>query len=130
MSLIIDDKFDVTAFLAQFDTNELEAFKVEVEADIKRRKTSDKKIREVVLLQALNDCVLPEDNLKRALHLNQKRKENQLTDNELENFMKLAQEEEVLRLKRIRILGELAQLKNISLPQLTEELGIKPLEDV
>ena len=130
MTQIIDDKFDVTAFLAQFNTDELEAFKVEVEADIKRRKTDDSKVREVVLLQALNDCVLPEGNLKKALHLNEKRKQNQLNDSELEQFMKLAQEEETLRLKRIRILGELAQLKNISLPQLAESLGIKPLADV
>ena len=130
MTRLIDDKFDVTAFLAQFNTDELEAFKVEVEADIKRRKTGDKKVREVVLLQALNDCVLPEGNLKRTLHLNEKRKQNQLTENELAEFMKLVQAEEALRLKRIRILGELAQLKNIPLPQLTKQLGIKPLSDV
>lgn len=129
MSLIIDDKFDVATFLAQFNTDELEAFKVEVEADIKRRKTNDKEVREVVLLEALNDCVLPEGNLKKALHLNKKRKQNQLNDNELEDFLALAQEEETLRLKRVRILGELAQIKNMSLPQLTEALGIKPLVD-
>ena len=130
MLQLIDDKFDVTAFLAQFNTDELEAFKTEVEADIKRRKTDDKKVREVVLLQALNDCVLPEEDLKSALDLNEKRKQNQLTDSELEEFMALDQAEEALRLKRIRILGELAQFKNISLPQLAESLGIKPLADV
>lgn len=129
MSLVTNDKFDIPTFLAQFNTDELEAFKVEVEADIMRRKTIDKKVREVVLLQALNDCVLPEKNLKRALHLDEKRKQNQLNSNELEDFLKLAQEEEELRLKRVRLLGELAQIKNKSLTQLTEELGIKSFEN-
>ena len=59
----------------------------------------------------------------------EKRKQKNLNDSELEEFLVLAEEEETFRLKRVRILGELAQLKNISLPQLTEKLGIKPLAD-
>ena len=40
-------------------------------------------------------------------------------------WRKLIKEEEKLRIKRIEILGEIAQLKDIPLTKLNKELGIK-----
>ncbi len=58
------------------------------------------------------------------MNLISKRDNGEITEKELNRLVQLTQEEEQLRLRRIEILGELAQLKGISLPQLMQELGI------
>jgi len=80
---------------------------------------------EVELLQTLNECVFPDDELSQLLDLTEKRKTQELPKHELDLLFGLIEKEEELRLERINILGKLAQLRSVSLPELAEELGIQ-----
>jgi len=80
---------------------------------------------EVELLQALNTCVFPNSELHQLLDLREKRKKQELPKQELDLLFDLIRKEEQLRLERINILGKLAQLRGISLPELANELGIQ-----
>lgn len=80
---------------------------------------------EVELLQALNTCIFPDNELHQLLNLREKRKKQELPKHELDLLFDLIKKEEQLRLERINILGKLAQLRGIPLPQLAEELGIQ-----
>lgn len=127
----IHTEIDVQKLLSQFKTSQLEAFLREISALIRRRKTTDKQALEATLLQRLNEeCVLSPEHWAEFNQLIQKRESKHISDQELVRLELLIQEEERLRLKRIQILGELAELKEISLPQLTKELGIYPPKSV
>jgi len=116
--------------LKQLKTSELENFAREISMLITQRKTKNKKDREFELLRKLNEeCVLPDTNLELFYFLNEKKNKLKLTDSEQQKFSQLIREEETLRLKRVRILGELAQLRSITIDQLIHELGIKPSEN-
>ena len=89
----------------------------------------NKKIAEARLLKSLNEnCVLAENDLLRFRMLSEKRQQQELPPEELEELFLLIEQEERLRLQRINILGELAQIKGISLLQLTNDLGLNYLE--
>ncbi len=127
----IQTELDMNTILQQLKISELEAFAREISMHITQRKAKDKKTREAELLQKLNEeCVLPHQHLQLFYFLIEKRRNKQLSKNEAKQLAQLIQEEEMMRLKRIKILGELAQLKNIPISQLTEQLGIKPPQSV
>jgi len=85
-----------------------------------------KKAKIAELLRRLNEeCVLPEEDLERFYELKSKRKKAVLPPKEEKLFFQLIKQEEKLRIKRIEILGAIAQLKNIPLAKLNKELGIK-----
>ena len=131
MSKLPKAEINIPYFLSQFKTNELEEFMREIAALIKSRKTKNKKAREVELLQTLNeDCVLPQAHLERFLFLKKKRENNELPKEELEELFKFIEEEETLRLKRIHILGEIADLRSVSILKVTKDLGIQPTQNV
>lgn len=105
---------DVRSFLSQFETKELEAFQREIPGLLARRKAADKKVREIALLQRLSDeCVLPEKHWLRFNALSEKKEETDLTPQEWKVYFRLIEEERKLQLKRILILGELAQLRGV-----------------
>ena len=58
-----------------------------------------------------------------------RKKQRTLNENcdrcEQESFFKLVKEEETVRLLRIKLLGELGQLRGVSLPEIAADLGIK-----
>lgn len=127
----VSTEIDLQTILNQLQTNELEEFVRETEAMIVRRKAKDKKLQEAELLLKLNEeCVLDNLSLQRFHELNSKRKIQELPERELEELHQLIREEEGLRLKRVKVLGELSRLKNISINELIEVLGIKPVDDV
>jgi hypothetical protein len=78
------------------------------------------------LLQKLNETGLSKEKLTRYLFLLDKRKTKELPANELKEYFRLIEEEQEKQLSRILILGELSKLKNISIKDLTQQLGIKP----
>lgn len=122
----VQAEIDVKSFLSQLGTSELEDFLRETAALLKRRKVGDKKAKEAALLRRLNEeCALPEAHWQRFRSLDVKRQSSELTAHESKELFQLIKEEEQLRLKRIQILGELAQIKGISLPEIAKELGIK-----
>lgn len=59
-----------------------------------------------------------------------KRRLAELPADELKEYFELIAEEQEQQLSRILILGELAKLKGISIKEMTQQLGIKPLESV
>lgn len=125
----IQAEVDVKSLLAQLDTDELEDFMQKAAAVLTQRRTGDKKARETALLQQLNEtCVLPEASWAQFRILLDKRAQATLSEAEALQLEKLIQEEEALRVQRIKILGELVQLKGTGLLQIAEELGIQPLE--
>ena len=118
-------EIDIKTLLAQLGNSELEAFLREVSALLAQRKVKDKAALEAVLLLRLNEeCALPSAHWTRFEALSGKREAEELTPLEQDELLALIKEEERLRLRRIQILGELAQLRGISLPELAEELGL------
>jgi hypothetical protein len=115
----IQTEIEIRKLLTQLKTSQLESFLHEISALITRRKAKDKKAHEGRLLQQLNEeCVLSEQHWQEFVVLKAKREATDISDPELTRLGQLIQEEEQLRLKRIQILGELSQLRDISLPNL------------
>jgi len=79
------------------------------------------------LLRRINQTVLPKE--KRALYaqLVEKLENDTISESEHQRFLELTEEEEALRNERVKILLELAQLKNMPLNRLLQELGLQPV---
>ena len=121
----IKAEVDIKSLIKELNTLELESFVREITSVLDRRKTKNKKIKEVRLLEQLNlECVLFEEDLNRFVFLKNKRQKTELPEHELNELFDLISKEEKLRLKRINVLGELALLKGISLQELITQLEI------
>jgi hypothetical protein len=104
---------------------ELEIYLIEISALIRRKKTTDSKVRERVLLDKITQTVLSKKKTGRYQELVEKLEFETITDTEHGEFMLLAHQEEKLRNQRVKYLIELAQLRAIPLPQLMIDLGLK-----
>lgn len=125
----IQAEVDVKSLIAQMATDDLEDFVQKASAVLTQRKTTNIKARETALLQLLNEeCTLPERHWSRFRELTQKRALEPLSEEEEAQLQSLIREEELLRVKRIKILGELSQLKGVTLQKIMEELDIRPIE--
>jgi len=125
----IQAEVDVKSLIAQMDTDDLEYFVQKASAVLPQRRTTNIKAKETKLLQRLNEeCILPDIHWTRLRELLQKRSMQSLSEAEATQLENLIQEEESLRVKRVEILGKLAQLKGVSLEQVVEELGIQFVE--
>lgn len=125
----IKTEIDLLTILQQLDTSDLEQYAQEIAKLITQRKAKNPKAKISKLLQKLNEeCVLPESNTQRFYELKNKREQQELPSKELKELFKLIKQEEKLRVKRIKILGEIAQLRNIPLAKLNKELGIKVIK--
>jgi DNA-binding MarR family transcriptional regulator len=121
----VQAEIDIKSFLAQLGNSELEAFLREVSALLAQRKAKDKAALEAALLLRLNEeCELPPAHWARFEVLSDKREAEALTPSEQDELLSLIKAEEQLRLRRIQVLGELAQLRGTSLPELAEALGL------
>ena len=122
----VTTEIDLRVVLAQLETNELEAYAAEIADLLRQRKTKNKEARIAELIKQLNeDCVLSEKDLDRFHQLQTKRAQKELPEKELAELFQLISAEEALRIKRVKILGEIASLKGVSLAQINQELGIK-----
>lgn len=121
---------DVNHLLSNLKTDELEMVIREASAMLTQRKTHDIKTQEALLFNRLNEeFILPDNYWTRFRELISKRDNGQLTEPELSELLHLIEQEEQMRLNRLKILGELSQLKGISLPELIKQLGIQPVEN-
>lgn len=121
---------DVNHLLSNLQTDELEMVIREASAMLTQRKTLDKKSQEALLLNRLSEeCMLPDAHWTRFRELTAKRETGLLTEENQVELLQLIEAEEQIRLVRIKILGELAQLKGISLAELVKQLGIQPVEN-
>ncbi len=122
----VQAEIDLKSILSKLGTQELEEFLREIKGTLTRRRTKDVKSKEKALLQRLNEeCALPEAHWLQFRALSDKMKTSELSTAEQEAWFQLVKEEEKMRLHRINILGELAQLRGVTLPVIAAQLGIQ-----
>lgn len=122
----VQAEVDLKSMLSQLGTQELEAFQREIKGLLTRRRAKDAKSKEKALLQRLNEeCALPESHWVQFRQLSEKMESSDLAPAEQDAWYKLVKEEEIMRLHRIKLLGELAQLRGVSLLEITVQLGIQ-----
>jgi hypothetical protein len=130
MKIQIQSEIDTQILLngvAQMPLNELEYFVQELNALITRKKTNNKTYRERSLLTKINQTVLPKNKIERYISLHHKLESETLTESEHSEFMDLVAQDEEQRNQRIKYMIELAQLRNITLSQLMQTLGLNPI---
>lgn len=115
--------------MAELPVSELEVYLIEISALIRRKQTTDNKVRERVLLDKITQTVLSKKKTQRYQELVEKLEFETMTDAEHAEFMRLATQEEKLRNQRVKCLLELAQLRALSLPQLMKDLGLNKAQN-
>ena len=83
---------------------------------------------EVKLIQKLNSLVFSTEKQVRFDELVEKRRNEEISENELKELIGLTEESEELSVKRLKILGKLADSKNKSLREIMDILEINPPE--
>jgi hypothetical protein len=78
--------------------------------------------REAILLQKVNQS-LPVATQQRFDDLNEKRRDETLTDEEHQELLALIEQIEENDVERVKDLGQLAQWRNVSLSVLMKQLG-------
>lgn len=108
----------------KLDTPELEHFFSQVAVLLARRKAPSIPQREAVLLQQIN-TPLPADTLAEYQELSQKLHGHNITPDEHERLLSLIDTVERADAERMQHLFELAQLRNLPLDTLMQQLGIQ-----
>ena len=122
-------ELDLKEVLKNLKISDLEVIIREASALITRRRTKDKKKVESELLYQLNHVYVPsQEHLDRFFKLVERRNLNIITPHELNELQILIDEEEAFQVKRIKILGKLGELWNMSILEVVKKLGLKPLE--
>ena len=85
---------------------------------------------EVKLIQKLNSLVFSAKKQNRFDELVSKRRNEEISKIELKELIELTEEDEELAVKRLKILGKLADSKNKSLREIMQILEIKPPEAI
>ncbi len=112
---------------AQMPVLELERFLREANALLFRKKIKDKKLRERQLLYKINSTVLNSFQITRYHALSEKLHLGKIEDIETLEFEELANQEEKLRNQRVKYMIELSQIREITLLQVMEGLGLTPI---
>ena len=82
---------------------------------------------EAELLLKINQGIIPEEIRARCATLTEKSRQGSITDEEKAELIVLVDQIELLNAKRIEYLVQLAQLRQITLSALMDELELKPL---
>lgn len=109
--------------VAKLDTLELEQFLSQVSILLARKKAASLPEREAELLQEINQS-LPPVNQQRYDKLTAKLQANNITPGEYQELLQLIDQIELADAKRVEHLIELAQLRNLSLDELMNQLSI------
>lgn len=107
------------------DTPELERFLAQVSALLARRKAPSIPQREAVLLQHINRPLLLPAQQLRYQQLSQRLQADNILPNEYDELLALVDTHEQADAARMQCLFELAQLRNVSLDTLMQQLGIQ-----
>lgn len=105
--------------------HDLESFITELNALVTKKRVADKGKRDKALLLKINQTILPEQALERYVFLQDKMELENLPETEYQELLHLVDQEEKIRNKRFQYLLELAQLRDISLTLLMDQLGLK-----
>jgi hypothetical protein len=113
--------------VAQMPEKEYEKFIKKVDK-LRRKKPEnpDWTKSEIKLIKQLNDCILSSEEQSRFNKLVNKRRNEKITESELKELIKLNEKSEHLNVKRLKILGKLADSKNKSLAEIMKKLEITP----
>ena len=113
---------------SQMPVTELESFIYQLNALVTRKKTPDNNLRDTVLLDKINRTVLEKSKRARYQTLIYKLEMETISDTDHAELEALVEEEEKIRVKRLKYLIELSQLRNVTLPQLMKTLELtKPI---
>lgn len=108
----------------QLSTSELDQFVHRVLALQAKRKATSLSQEETQLLLKINQG-LPSEVQKRYDELSAKQREETISQSEHEELLELIEQIEKLDAERIRLLAELARIRQTSLSALMEDLGIR-----
>ena len=108
----------------QLETSELETFVVKANSLLARRKVESLSIEETELLQTINKS-LPTELEARYAALQSKIHEETITEPEHEELVQLISVVEKSEVDRLEALFSLSQLRQVSLPDLMNQLGIQ-----
>lgn len=114
---------DLRQALAQLDTPELDNLVSELLLIKAQRHTPRLPAEQSVLLQKINQG-LPSAQQDRFTYLTSKRQASNLTPDEYNELIRLNQKLEARTVERLQYLVELAQLRQMPLPQLLRELEL------
>jgi C4-dicarboxylate-specific signal transduction histidine kinase len=118
---------DLLRAVNQMEPGELEEFVSRVLALRASRRARVLSVEETALLQRINQG-LPPEVMSRYTDLIARRQARQLTPEEHQELIDLSDRAERLGADRVAALGELAQLRQVSLDQLMKELDIRPVD--
>jgi G3E family GTPase len=102
-------------------------------ADAKRlrKKSSEgRRNRELRLIKKVNEATLSDNEYERFYELVEKRRDENISENELEELIALTEKSEELNVKRLKYLLEIAQIRNVSLREVMNELEIFPPQTI
>jgi uncharacterized HAD superfamily protein len=109
---------------SQMPLTELEAFVHQLNAVITRKRRTDKNLQDTLLLDKINRTVLAISKRERYQTLIYKLEMETISETEHAELLELVEQEEKIRVKRIKYLIELAQLRNVTVPQLMKTLEL------
>lgn len=107
----------------QLDNRSLDAFIDNILSLRIQRETTDKQKEEAILLKKINKS-LSIEQIERFKALNQKRIEGNISEQEYSELLILLEKVEKLNVNRLKYLIILARLRNISVRELMNQLGI------
>lgn len=115
---------DVLAAIEQLEPTELEKVSQRLLHLQARRRAANLSEREAELLREIYRAK-PQGFQERFDELNARRRAFTLTPEEHEELLRLVEESEAFTVRRTEALAELAQLRQVSVPVLMKQLGIK-----
>jgi hypothetical protein len=107
----------------RLDNRSLDAFITHIMSMRVRREVSDVQQKESALLKKINQS-LPIEQIERFRSLNEKRIETGISNQEQAELLVLLEKIEKLNVNRVKHLTALAQLRQISVRELMNQLGI------
>jgi hypothetical protein len=110
----------------QMPREEFDQFVLKLRTLKARQETPGLSERETELLKAINQQCLPPDAAKRMRELIAKRQSYTISEEELQELIRITDESERLNVERVKHLIELADLRNVSLDELMDTLGLRP----
>ena len=86
--------------------------------------------REVNLIKKVNESVLSDDEHERFYELVEKRRDENISESELNELIALTEKSEGLNVKRLKYLVEIANIRDKSLREVLKELEIFPPQTI
>ncbi len=109
---------------ANLQLSELERLVRELDAVIVRKKNLDINLKERELIRQINQTVLDTEQRARYLMLAEKLENESISAAEHLEFIALTDKDEQLRNERLKYLIELAQLTDVGVLELMEQMGL------